>query len=697
MKPSTATASSDSPPAAAVPSLNGEAGGPSSALAVRPAVAAGLCLVLAAVTLAIYSRALTNDFAELDDNAYVTRNEHVQQGITVESLRWVATATVGGNWHPLTMLSHMVDCHLYGLAAWGHHLSGILWHAANVGLCGWLWWRMTGQLGPSLAAAALFGWHPLRVESVAWVAERKDVLSTFFGLLAILAYVHWFDRRGVLRYLLVVVWMLLSLLAKPMLVTLPCMLLLLDFWPLQRLSGQGGAGWDLSCAGKLVLEKAPLFALSVAFCLVTFATQSESGVRSLENLPVFWRLANTLVVYAEYLGQTLWPANLAIFYPHPANLLPLDYAALAAATLALFTWQVWRHRESFPSLPVGWLWYLGTLVPVIGLVQVGGAARADRYTYVPSIGIAAGAAFAAAAWSREKTGRQRLLLSALAIWLTVQAGLTWRQIGFWKNPTVLFERAVAVTGRNFFAQYVLGTLKMDQKDYLGAVQRFDKSLEAKEDYGEALLGKAYCQRKAGKLEEARQTYLTAVRMNKGTPALRLDFAYVLLRLGKFPEAERQFNELLREYPGMAEAMIGQGLVYARRGRPVEAIQWYVQAKNADPDNVVATDRWARLMGLHPDAKLRRPQEALAAIELLCHGTGARDARLWDTWALLLGAAGQFSKAVETAEAARNLAEESPDAEQRSLLLRAIDEHLAQLRRRQAVWENPAHADLPPGY
>lgn len=660
------------------------------------AVRMGLyCLLLALATLAIFGRTLGNEFIELDDNVYVTDNPMVRQGFTAESLRWVCRAEVGGNWHPLTMLSHMLDCQIFGMQAWGHHLTAILWHSANVALCGWMWWRMTGQAGASLAAAALFGWHPLRVESVAWVAERKDVLSTFFGLLAIMMYANWTRKGGLLRYGLTLFWMGCSLLSKPMLVTLPCVLLLLDYWPLGRMAD---AGQTETSSGRrlvpLIVEKLPLFGLSAAFCITTLNTQNEMGVRSFDDLPVFWRLANAVSAYAEYLGQTVWPAKLAVFYRHPTNTLPLAYAALAVLVMTVLTWQAVLNRRKYPSLIVGWLWYLGTLVPVIGLIQVGGAGHADRYTYVPMIGLMGGISLAAAKGLASQPGWRKLAVAGLAAWLGVQSALTWRQIGLWHDPARLFEHTVAVTERNFFAHFVLGSLRMDEKDYEGAIERFSLSLAAKPEYGEAAMAKGYCERKAGKLEDARQTYLNVVRTGKASLPLQADYALLLLQMNRLSEAERQFVELLQKQPTLDDAMVGMGLIAGRRGRLADAEQWYAQALAAAPVNLTAADRWARLLALHPDAKVRRPQEALVVLERLCAGAGARDARLWDTWALALGAAGQYSRGVETAEAALAHAKEIADEDQRRLLEAAIDRHLSQLRQRRAVFEDPADAEAP---
>lgn len=394
---------------------------------------------LALLTVLAFLPALANGFVLLDDPLYVTANTKVRQGITYDGLVWALTANVANNWHPLTVLSHMLDVEVFGLAPTGHHLTSLLLHLASVLLLFEALRRMTGSVFRSALVAALFAVHPTRVESVAWVAERKDVLSGLFWMLALLAYVAWVHRPSVGRYLLVALAVTLGLAAKPMVVTLPFLLLLLDLWPLGRRG-----------IGKLILEKIPLFALSAASSVATLLYQKTS-LAPLEVLPWDLRLANAVVSYATYLGKAFVPRDLAVFYPFPREI-PAWKVAGSVVLLALLTgFALWRARRS-PWLLLGWLWFLGTLVPVIGLVQVGRQAMADRYTYLPYIGL-----FLAVVWGIgeivERRAAFRLVLGVLSVLAILGfAGMTRAQARQWRDSVTLFRHALAVTGDNPLAR-----------------------------------------------------------------------------------------------------------------------------------------------------------------------------------------------------------------------------------------------------
>src|SRR5947209_472240 len=351
-----------------------------------------ISLVLGAITFAVYAPVLNFEFVEFDHDSYVTGNPAVQNGLTFEGVLWAFRGFHVCNWHPLTMLSHMLDCSIFHLAAGGHHLTNLLLHTANTVLLFLLLKRMTGALWRSAMVAALFAWHPLHVESVAWVAERKDVLSTLFLLLTIWAYVRYAEKPGLRRYSLVLLWFSLGLMSKPMLVTLPGVLLLLDYWPLDRMRFASAQDADTAAAPSrrilsLVLEKLPLFVLSVAASIATLLAQREwNAVISLHSMSPSARLGNAIVSYAAYLEKMFWPVNLCAFYPLPGKV-SAGLFICAALMLGTICMLVWRSRRTRHYLSAGWLWYLLTLLPVIGLVQVGGQAMADRYTYVPLIGI----------------------------------------------------------------------------------------------------------------------------------------------------------------------------------------------------------------------------------------------------------------------------------------------------------------------
>lgn len=407
---------------------------------MRPPLILGGALAL--LTVLAFLPSLGNGYVILDDPLYVTTNHEVRQGITRDGAAWALTANVANNWHPLTVLSHMLDVEVFGLPPAGHHLTSLLLHLAGVLLLFEALRRMTGAVYRSALVAALFAVHPTRVESVAWISERKDVLSGLFFMLALLAYLGWVRRPSAGRYLLVALAMALGLAAKPMLVTLPCVLLLLDFWPLGRRG-----------LGRLTLEKIPLFALSAASSLVTLHYQKTS-MAPLDVLPWDLRLANAAVSYVAYLGKAFLPRNLAALYPFPMEI-PAWKTAGALLLLAIVTaFAIWRARKS-PWLLVGWLWFLGTLVPVIGLVQVGRQAMADRYTYLPFIGL-----FLAVVWGLaelmelvERRGALRPVLGALAILAILGlAGMARAQTRHWRDSVTLFRHALAVTGDNPLAR-----------------------------------------------------------------------------------------------------------------------------------------------------------------------------------------------------------------------------------------------------
>jgi hypothetical protein len=433
---------------------------------------------LALLTLAAWLPTFRNGFVNLDDGLYVTGNPHVRQGITRASLAWAMTANVANNWHPLTLLSHLLDVQLFGLDPAGHHATSLLLHIANVLLLFAVLTKMTARMtsapGRSAAVAALFAVHPAHVESVAWVAERKDVLSALCWLLAIAAYERYARRPSPGRYLLVALAMALGLAAKPMVVTLPFALLLLDVWPLERLQ----LSWK-----RLVVEKLPLLALSAASCLITLHYQKTS-LAPLDVLPWSFRLAGAAVSYVAYLGKLLFPRNLAVFYPVPLEIPAWETAGAVALLATITAFAVWKARRA-PWLLAGWLWFLGTLVPVIGLVQVGRQAMADRYTYLPSIGL-----FLEVVWGvAELAGHRRVLLAtAAAAVIAVLSVGTWRQAGSWKDSDALYRHALAVTRGNYLAHLGLAKALAAERDWNGAAGQYRAALALRPGLVEARSG-----------------------------------------------------------------------------------------------------------------------------------------------------------------------------------------------------------------
>src|SRR5271165_100433 len=425
------------------------------------------CILLTAVTLSLYSSVSGYPFTNYDDTDYVTENQQVQAGLRWHTFVWAVTTGEAANWHPLTWISHALDCQLYGLNAGGHHLTSVLWHALNVVLLFLLLMQATGMTVRSAVVAALFAVHPLNVESVAWVAERKNVLSMFFFLLALGAYGCYARRPDWKRYAAVAVLFVLGLASKPMVITLPCVLLLLDYWPLGRVQGWTKPSTTFPVPQtawvRLIAEKTPLLLLSLASGVVTMiAQQSGHAVVPAGHLPLLVRAQNALYSYAMYVVKLFWPVHLAVLYPHPLDKLTFLQVALSALFLIAVSVFVWRVRIKRPYLVTGWLWFLGTLVPVIGLIQVGAQGMADRYTYLPGIGLFVMLAWRGFEWSEERSADSRIIAAGTVTILVVLCALTFRQIGHWRSSYDLWTHTCAVTESNFVANDKLGDLLLKQ-------------------------------------------------------------------------------------------------------------------------------------------------------------------------------------------------------------------------------------------
>jgi hypothetical protein len=508
-------------------------------------------LTLVVVTTAAYLQITRNEFILFDDDQYVTENIHVLDGLTFESVRWALTTGHAANWHPVTWLSHMADIEVFGLNPAGHHLTSLLLHIFNSVLVCLVLERLTGVFWPGACVAALFALHPLHVESVAWVAERKDLLSAFFWFLTMGAYAFYveYPTRG--RYAAVVAFFVFGLLSKPMVVTLPVVLLLLDYWPLGRLGSE--AGRRPSKALALLLEKWPLLLLAVLSGVVTFCAQQSAGtVSSLEKTPLSARIANASVSYIEYIRKTFWPLHLAVFYPHPRMGIPAWQVLAAASAILGVTLYVIAKAERRPYLAVGWLWYLVTLVPVIGLVQVGSQSRADRYTYIPLIGV-----FIMMAWGAadalERCRYPRLFAALAAPVLIALSWATAEQVRYWKTGEILLRRTIEVTRNNWLAHNNLGVILERKGEWAEARSHFEQALTMRPTYAVAHYNLGEALRKEGRLEEA----------------------------------IREYEAALRERPSHGRSHLGLGLALSAAGRIEEAIQQYEMVLRADPTNEIA--------------------------------------------------------------------------------------------------------------
>ena len=500
-------------------------------------------MLVAAAALAALWPVLDNGFTNFDDDLYVTENRHVRQGVTAGAVAWSLTATRAANWHPLTWISHMIDWSLYGPGPRGHHATSLLLHALDAALLYLLLVRASGRAGPSALAASLFAVHPLHVESVAWIAERKDVLSTAFWLAAMLAYVRYARAPRPRMMAVTALLMGAGLAAKPMLVSLPLSLLILDAWPLERVVREG---WR-----RLLIEKLPLFALSTASCVVTLIVQRRGGaLATLTEYPLGVRISNAVVSYAAYLGKTFWPVDLAVFYRHASGY-PAP-AAVAASAIALvgITALAWRARRKAPYVLAGWSWYVVTLFPVIGIVQVGDQAMADRYTYVPLIGIFTAIAWGADGLARRAAGERlaaRALAAAGTLVIVILALLSRRQAAIWKDSITLFTHALQVAPEST-------TANVDLADALAA---------------------------AGRTDEAIARFEAALRLEPGNRAANNQLAGILARRGEFDAAIGHCERALAAWPGDPETLSNLGIALARAGRLNEAEARFRQAKAAD--------------------------------------------------------------------------------------------------------------------
>ena len=637
-----------------------------------------ICLLLALITLLAYLPVSRHAFIVYDDGDYVVQNKIVRAGLTWSGVKWAFDSWHSSNWHPLTWLSHMLDCELFGLNPGAHHLVNVLFHAANVVLLFLLLLRMTSARWPAAIVAALFAWHQLHVESVAWVAERKDVLSTFFGLFALLAYVRYVREKSRASFWMAVLLFAFALMSKPMLVTLPFVLLLLDFWPLRRFEfstllpplaatarprrNEVKAGNpQLSTLRRLVWEKWPFFLLTIGSCVVTYLAQRARSVISLEQHPLDLRVGNALLSYGRYLLKTIWPTDLAIIYPLPSQLV-WAHVAIAAVMLAIISCCVWLVRRRHPCLLVGWFWFLGTLVPVIGLVQVGRAAMADRYSYVPLIGV-----FIAVVYGVQ-TLAVRFRFKPAALGLVAGLALagclfsTERQLGYWRDDESLFGHAVAVTQNNATAHINLGVALEQQGRRDEALTNYQAALRIDPDSVEAHNDLANFLDAMGKPDEALVHYREALRLNPKAPLAHMNLGSLLLELGQFDEAMAQYHEAARLAPEDSRPHYLMGKAQLRQGRSAEAVAHFRDALRLNANDVQVLTWLARVLGADEKVEVRNGAEAVALAEPAKDLTEAKNPFVLDTLALAYAEAGRFSDAARTVQEAINISNAANDAD-----------------------------------
>ena len=552
-----------------------------------------IAVAVALLAIAVFWQVQGHPFVSFDDDQYVTANPAVLGGLSKGGLAWAFSTTHSTNWHPLTWLSHMTDVELFGLNPRGHHLTSLLLHALNSSLLFLLLSRMTGANWPSAFAAAAFAVHPLRVESVAWVAERKDVLCGLFWILTIGAYVRYTERATLGRYLCVVLLFTLGLMAKPMLVTLPFVLLLLDYWPLSRLPRRGvlyGGCPDGSVhtSGPGILaEKIPLFLLTAVSCVFTYTASSYGGALIEHGkIPFLVKATNALVSYSTYAGKTVWPSSLAVFYPHPDAIPPIWTIAGAAALAAVATVAAIRYCRRLPYLPVGLFWFAGTLIPVIGLVQVGSQGMADRYTYIPSIGL-----FIVAAWGiRDLSAgwrqRKQVLACLFGAVIVALSAVTLRQLTYWRSNTALFTHAIEVTSDNFLAESNLGVALERQGRTEEAITHYRKAIAFRPTYVDARYNLSVALARSGRTDEAIASYRKTLEYDPRHAPAHNNLGFLLAGRGNLDAAIAQYKEAIRIQRDFLLAHNNLGAALGQQGKHDESILHFSEAARIDPRDVM---------------------------------------------------------------------------------------------------------------
>ena len=581
-------------------------------------VTACVCVSLFVLTWAVFSQTLRYDFVNYDDPHYVYQNTRITSGINFANVAWAFSHIHSENWHPLTTITHMLDCQLHGLNAGWHHFTNVLLHCLAVVLLFVALERMTGALWRSAFVSAVFAVHPLHVESVAWIAERKDVLSAVFFMVTLLAYFHYTRSPSIGRYLIVAIVFALGLMSKPMLVTLPFVLLLLDYWPLGRFDAhRSNTGRQVL---QLVMEKIPLIALSAVSSLITFLAQ-RGAIGWTEQLPMSERITNAFVAYVVYIRQMFWPTELAVFYPHPENRLPIWEVSLALIILVGIMAAAFVLRKRAPYLVTGWLWYLGMLVPVIGLLQVGWQGHADRYTYLPQIGL-----YIAVTWALTDLIRswrfQRTALSAAA--LIVIGVLSWRgwlQTSYWRDSETLFTHALAVTSNNDVALNNLGIIFLDK----------------------------------GQLDDAISKLQAAIDLRPENAPAHDNLAKALLKKGQVAEAMVHYRKFLELEPANVEARNTLGTALIQQGRVREAIDQWREALATQPDNGNAASNLAWVFATCPEDSIRNGAQAVELAEKAFRISGGKIPMIYRVLAAAYAETGRFADALETAQRGAELA------------------------------------------
>jgi len=583
-----------------------------------PWVTSCICVCLFVLTWVVFGQTLRYDFVNYDDPRYVYQNTRITSGISVANVAWAFSHIHSENWHPLTTITHMLDCQLHGLNASWHHFTNVLLHSFAVVLLFVALERMTGALWRSAFVSAVFAVHPLHVESVAWIAERKDVLSAFFFMLTLLAYLHYTRAPSIGRYLTVALVVALGLMSKPMLVTLPFVLLLLDYWPLERFeTRRSNSGRRRS---QLVLEKIPLIALSAVSSIITFLAQ-RGAIGWTEQLPVSARISNALASYVIYIRQMFWPAGLAVFYPHPENRIPILEISLALVVFVGITAAAFVFRKKAPYFITGWLWYLVMLVPVIGLVQVGWQGHADRYTYLPQIGLYIALTWAVTDFTRSWRFQRMALGAAVLIAVGALSWRCWLQASSWRDSETLFTHALAVTRNNDVAMNNLGIIFLEK----------------------------------GQLDDAISNLQAAIDVRPENAPAHDNLAKALLRKGQVGEAMVHYRKFLEIEPENVEARNTLGTALIQQGHVKEAIDQWQDALAIQPENGNAASNLAWVFATCPEDSIRDGSRAAELGEKALRISGGKIPMIYKVLAAAYAESGRFADAIATAQRGAELA------------------------------------------
>lgn len=568
---------------------------------------------LLATTAIVYASVWSQGFINYDTPDYITANPHVKAGLTLAGVMWALTTTWAGNWFPLTWISHMIDVELFGVVSGPLHLVNLSIHLiSTAALYVWLR-RMTQTRWPSMLVGAFFALHPLHVESVAWLAERKDVLSGLFWMLSLWTYTRYVEMPSRGRYVQVLVCFALGLMSKSMIVTLPAVLLLLDFWPLRRMAPAATSQGPPRAARvvswrQLVKEKLPFVALALATVVVTFIAQRASGaVATVQTTPLRMRIGNAVLAYGAYLRTAVWPRHLAVFYPYP-KALPAAQIALSLAMLLGMSWIAWRTRRTRPYIAVGWCWFLGTLVPVIGLLQVGAQSRADRYMYVPLIGVGIAVAWGLGDLARRPRSKAAISLAAVAACVAF-AAKSYGQVHYWQSTSTLFRHAIEATRDNYVAYNTLGIALADQGKTAEAINAYTTSLQIHPDYAEAHGNLAAALLDARRPAEALPHLERAIALKPSLAEPHVNLGAAYDRLGRPDEAEAQYRQVLTRWPDNVDARCGLAIVLAERGQRNEALAMFADAVRIGPDNATAHYDYGNLL-----SSMSHPNRARAQFE-----------------------------------------------------------------------------------